>query len=106
MAYALCDLEPTEGVSDLINELGKWSRRERKEKSEKHNCADQFSFSVDGGLVIQWGGMSEAKKDHQDEHENPSRIIEYRNKRHDRNADEEDNPALSPKEGINDVASV
>ena len=93
-------------MSDLINKLGKWGRSEGEEKGEKHNSTDQFSFSVDGGLVIQWGGMSEAKNDHQDEHENPSRIIEYRDKCHDRNADEEDGTTPSSKEGISNVASV
>jgi len=50
--------------------------------------------------------VTEAKEDHQDEHEEPSRIVEDRDKSHGCNGDEEDGTALSSKEGVGNMPSI
>lgn len=50
--------------------------------------------------------MPEAEEDHQDEHENPSRIVEDGDETHDRDGDEEDGAAPSSEEGIGDMSSI
>lgn len=50
--------------------------------------------------------MPEAKEDHQDEHEHPSRIMENGDETHDSNGDEENGTAPSSEKGIGDMSSI
>ena len=50
--------------------------------------------------------MPESEEDHEDEHKNPSRIVEDRDETHAGNGDEEDGAAPSSKEGIGDMSSI
>lgn len=50
--------------------------------------------------------MSEPKEDHQDEHENPSRIVEDGDETHDCDGDEENGAAPLSEEGIGDMSPI
>lgn len=50
--------------------------------------------------------MTESEEDHQDEHQDPSRVIKNRDETHASNGDEEDGPAPSSEKGIGDMSSV
>lgn len=106
MFSAPCNSEPAEGLFDLLGELGKGRRGEGEKKDEEHDAADHLSLSIDGRLIVKWHGMPEAEEDHQDEQENPSRIVEDRDETHDSDGDEEDGAALSSEKGIGDMSSI
>jgi phosphoglycerol transferase MdoB-like AlkP superfamily enzyme len=50
--------------------------------------------------------MPESKEDDKDEKEEPSWIVEYGDKGHYSNGNEENNPASFPEETVSDVASI
>ena len=93
-------------LSDLLNIFGKRSRSEGEKKRQERDTPHYFSPPIQRGNVIDWGWMPKAKQDDQDQKEKPSRIIKYGDKGHYNNSDEEDDPTLSSKETISDVASV
>ena len=95
-----------EELFELLNELRKWSRGEGEEKSQKGNPSHQLPLPIEWRLVIQWGWMSEAKEDDENEQEKPSGIIEYGNEGHDSDGDNENGPTPPSKESIGNVASV
>lgn len=82
--------KPTKGLFDLFGELGKGRRGEGEKKDEEHLPADQLSIPIDGRLIVKRHGVPEPKEDHQDEHENPSRIVEDRDETHDSDGDGSD----------------
>jgi len=86
--------------------LGKGRRSEGEEEKKESNSSQQLPLSIEGGLVIQWGWMSEAEEDEEDEQENPSRIFEDSDVGHDGDGDEKNKTAFPSKEGIGNVASV
>jgi hypothetical protein len=95
-----------EDLIELFHELGKGGRGEGEYKSEKSYSSDQLPFSIHGCLIIQWGWVSEAKEDDEDEQEEPSRIVKDGDEGHDSDGDEKNSSTPSPKEGIGNVASV
>ena len=95
-----------QGLSNFFDELGKWRRSEGKDKGQKSHSPHPFSLPIEGRLVIQWGWVSEAEEDDEDEQEKPSRIVKDGDEGHDCDGDEKDSSAPSPKEGIGNVASV
>jgi hypothetical protein len=95
-----------EELFEFLNELGKWSRGEREEKSQKGNSSHQLPLPIEWSLVIQWGWMSEAEEDDENEQEKPSWVVENGNEGHDSDSDEENSPTPLSKEGIGNVASI
>ncbi len=86
--------------------MGEGGRSKGEEEDQEHEAPDHFSLSIDRGLIIERHGVAETKEDHEDEQENPSGIVEDRDKTHDCNGDEEDGAAPFSEEGIGDVAPV
>ena len=100
------NLEPMEGLSDLVNELGKRSRSEGEDKCQKSHSSHQFPLPIERRLVIQWGWVSEAEENDENEQEKPSGVIEDGDEGHESDGEEENSPTLPPKEGIGNVASI
>jgi len=100
------DSKPAEGLFDLLGKLREWRRGEGEEKDKKHEYADDLSLSIDGRLVVERHGMPEAEEDHQDEHEEPSWIMENSDKPHDRDGNKEDGTALSSEKSIGNMSSI
>jgi len=86
-----------EDLFELFHELGEWGRGEGEEKSEKSYPSNKLPFSVDWCLIVQRGWVSEAEEDDKDEQEKPSGIVEDGDEGHDRDGDEKDSSAPSPK---------
>jgi len=95
-----------EGLSDLVNELGKWSRSKGEDKCQKSHSSHQLPLPIKRRLIIQRGWVSEAEENDEDKQEKPSRVIENGDKGHEGDGEEEYSPALLSKEGIGNVASV
>lgn len=91
---------------DFFGELRKRRRSEGEKKDEEHDSADDLSFCIDGRLIIERHRVTESEEDHQDKHENPSRIIKDCNETHASDSDYKDGAAPSSEEGIGDMSPI